>query len=143
VFTKIAVGTDGSETAAKAMETALDLAERYQARLLIFSAYEPDPRPPAREQDEPPEDAQWMLAPHADVDATLAEATKWAADRGLESTAVAREGEPAAVICSLAAEFDTDLLVIGNKGMQRRILGSVPNTILHHAPCSVVLAKTT
>jgi nucleotide-binding universal stress UspA family protein len=36
-----------------------------------------------------------------------------------------------------------DLLVIGNKGMQRRVLGSVPNSVTHGAPCSVLVVKTT
>ena len=35
------------------------------------------------------------------------------------------------------------LLVIGNQGLQRRILGSVPNTVTHKAPCSVYVVKTT
>jgi nucleotide-binding universal stress UspA family protein len=61
----------------------------------------------------------------------------------LESEAVARQGEPAEVICELASEYSVDLLVIGNKGMNRRVLGSVPKSICQHAPCSVVVAKTT
>jgi nucleotide-binding universal stress UspA family protein len=47
------------------------------------------------------------------------------------------------VLCDLAAEHGADLLVIGNKGIHRRILGSVPKTVSQHAPCSVVIAKTT
>jgi nucleotide-binding universal stress UspA family protein len=35
------------------------------------------------------------------------------------------------------------LLVIGNKGMHRRVLASVPNTVTHKAPCSVLVVKTT
>jgi nucleotide-binding universal stress UspA family protein len=27
--------------------------------------------------------------------------------------------------------------------MQRRVLGSVPNTVTHKAPCSVIIVKTT
>jgi nucleotide-binding universal stress UspA family protein len=30
----------------------------------------------------------------------------------------------------------------GNRGMQRRILGSVPNTVSHKAGCSVFVVKT-
>jgi nucleotide-binding universal stress UspA family protein len=33
--------------------------------------------------------------------------------------------------------------VVGNKGMHRKLLGSVPNTVSHHAPCSVLIVKTT
>jgi nucleotide-binding universal stress UspA family protein len=47
------------------------------------------------------------------------------------------------VLCELAAEHDADLLVIGNKGMNRRVFGSVPRAVCQHAPCSVVVVKTT
>jgi nucleotide-binding universal stress UspA family protein len=33
--------------------------------------------------------------------------------------------------------------VVGNRGMERRILGSVPNSVAHKAACTVVLVKTT
>jgi nucleotide-binding universal stress UspA family protein len=35
------------------------------------------------------------------------------------------------------------MIVVGNRGMQRRLLGSVPNTVAHKADCSVVIVKTT
>jgi nucleotide-binding universal stress UspA family protein len=53
------------------------------------------------------------------------------------------EGDPAEVVVRLAADVGADLLVIGNKGMQRRVLGSVPNTVTHKAGCSVLVVKTT
>ena len=43
----------------------------------------------------------------------------------------------------LAASNGADILVIGNKGMQRKVLGSVPNSVSHNAPCSVLIVKTT
>ena len=43
----------------------------------------------------------------------------------------------------LAGECGADVLVIGNKGMKRRVLGSVPNSVTHQAPCSVVGGQTT
>jgi len=33
-------------------------------------------------------------------------------------------------------------VVIGNKGMHRHILGSVPNSVSHKANCSVMIVKT-
>jgi nucleotide-binding universal stress UspA family protein len=47
------------------------------------------------------------------------------------------------VLVELAEHHGADLLVIGNRGMQRRLLGSVPNTITHKARCSVLVVKTT
>jgi nucleotide-binding universal stress UspA family protein len=57
----------------------------------------------------------------------------------------ARFGSPAEVLCELAAHLQADLIIVGNRGMQggRRFLGSVPNTVSHHAPCSVLIADTT
>jgi nucleotide-binding universal stress UspA family protein len=46
----------------------------------------------------------------------------------------------------VAEEVGADLLVVGNKGMtgaKRFLLGSVPNKISHHAPCSVYIVRTT
>ena len=56
----------------------------------------------------------------------------------------ARFGSPAEVLCDLASHLQADLIVVGNKGMQggRRFLGSVPNTVSHHAPCSVLIVDT-
>lgn len=144
MFNTIAVGTDGTETAGKAVDLALDLASRYEARLLIFSAYTPvSDKELARERAAAPPEAQWSIHANEQVDATLARAMKRARERGLDSDTVARRGEPAEVICALAEENDVDLLVIGNKGMNRRMLGSVPRSVCQHAPCSVVVAKTT
>ena len=47
------------------------------------------------------------------------------------------------MLVRLAEECGADLLVIGNKGMKRRVLGSVPNTVAHKADCSVMVVKTT
>jgi nucleotide-binding universal stress UspA family protein len=143
MFRTIAVATDGSETAGKAVDLAVDLAARYESQLLVFTAYEPAPRQERLEDKELPEDADWKPSAHEDVDAIFVDATERAGTRGIEPQAVAREGEPAQVICDLAEEFKTDLLVIGNKGIDRRVLGSVPNTVVHNAPCTVVLTKTT
>ena len=56
------------------------------------------------------------------------------------------EGDPAEGILSVAEETKADLIVVGNKGMtgaRRFLLGSVPNNISHHAPCSVIIVRTT
>jgi nucleotide-binding universal stress UspA family protein len=143
MFKTIAVGTDGSDTADKAVEVAIDIAERFEARLLVLSVYQPvTPKRLEAEREEAPEDIQWSINAHEYVDEMLADVARRATERGLDAMTVAREGEPAATICALAEEREADLLVIGNKGMQRRVFGSVPKWISQHAPCSVVIAKT-
>ncbi len=61
-------------------------------------------------------------------------------------TPYAREGDPADAILNVAEEANADLIVVGNKGMtgaRRFLLGSVPNKVSHHAPCSVIIVRTT
>jgi len=144
MFKTIAVGTDGTETADKAVAVALDIAERYAARLVILSVYTPvSVKQLEQERAQLPEEMQWSIHAAQHVDAILEQALERARARGLECEAVARHGEPADVICELAAEHDVDLLVIGNRGMNRRVFGSVPRSVGQRAPCSVVVAKTT
>ena len=140
----VAVGTDGSETAAKAVEFALDLASRYEAKIVFLSAYKPVSEDRLkRESRDAPEDVQWQINPAEDVEPALREAEEAAQERGLKSTSEAKEGEASKVLVELASKHGADLLVIGNKGMSRKVLGSVPNTVSHKADCSVVIVKTT
>ena len=71
-----------------------------------------------------------------------ARANMLAKERGLKYASEARSGDPADVLCEIAEDQGADVLVVGNKGMRRRILGSVPNSVSHKAPCSVVIVKT-
>jgi nucleotide-binding universal stress UspA family protein len=144
MISTVAVGTDGSETAAIAVDFAIDLAKRYDARLVIISSYRPVSESRLRrEQRDAPDEIQWSLNPTEDVDAILAEVAEKAEEAGLKHTTVASEGEPADVLVSQAEAQGADALVIGNKGMQRRILGSVPNTVAHKANLTVIIVKTT
>jgi len=140
----VAVGTDGSGTADKAVEFAIDLAARYEAKVVFISAYVPAAESRLkREAREAPDDLQWTANPAADIDATLRDCEERAEQRGLRWASEAREGDPAKTLVDLAASNDADILVIGNKGMQRKVLGSVPNSVSHNAPCSVLIVKTT
>ena len=139
----IAVGTDGTDTAQKAVDFAMDMAERYGARLVIASAYKPVSEDRLRkEQKEAPQEIQWSINPSEEVDATLRAVEETAKERGLAYASEARNGDPADVLCAIAADHEADVLVVGNKGMERRILGSVPNSVSHKAPCSVLIVKT-
>ena len=140
----ITVGTDGSDTASKAVEFALDVAEKFGAKVVVASSYRPVGEDRLRqEQREAPQDIQWSINPTEDVDKALRSVEEMARKRGLEVTSEARQGDPAEVLCDIAEQHGADLLVVGNKGMHRRVLGSVPNSVSHNAPCSVVIVKTT
>jgi nucleotide-binding universal stress UspA family protein len=140
----VAVGTDGSGTADKAVEFAIDMAARYEARIVFISAYNPVSESRLkREGREAPDDLQWMINPAEDVEATLRDCEERAEQHGLRWASEARQGDPAKILVELAESNGADVLVIGNKGMQRRVLGSVPNSVSHTAPCSVLIVKTT
>ena len=147
MFTRIVVGTDGSGTAAEAVRQATELAKISNARLDVVSAYEPIPRQRLQEeQRQAPGDVQYEIGPREDVNATIDSAVGKAKNEGLEVEGHAREGDPADAILDVAEEIKADLIVVGNKGMtgaRRFLLGSVPNKVSHHAPCSVIIIRTT
>jgi nucleotide-binding universal stress UspA family protein len=146
VFASIVVGTDGSETASEAVRQAVELAARLGARLDIVSAYEPVPRSRLhRESRQLSEDVEWVVNPREDVDAVLREAAEVAGAAGVRAETYARRGDAADAILDVAEERDADLVVVGNRGMtgaRRFLLGSVPNRVSHHAPCSVLIIRT-
>jgi nucleotide-binding universal stress UspA family protein len=148
VFGSILVGTDGSETAQTAVRRAVELAACLNARLQIVSAYEPVADRRVRGgQVAAPEDVQWMINPHEDAVALLEQAQAEAREAGVaEVETFARQGDAADAILDVAEERHCDLVVVGNKGMtgaKRFLLGSVPNKVSHHAPCSVLIVRTT
>jgi nucleotide-binding universal stress UspA family protein len=148
VFKHIVVGTDGSPTALHAVTEAAELARATGARLNIVCAYEPVPESRLREEArEAPDDVRWMINPHEDADVALREAADRATEFGVtDIDQHARQGEPAGVLLDVAEEIGADLIVVGNKGMtgaRRFLLGSVPNQVSHHAPCSVLIVRTT
>ncbi len=147
MFRAIVVGTDGSETARTAVNEAVSLAASVGAKLHIVSAYEPVASDRLRvERNEVPADLQWMVNPREDVDAALQVAADAAEAAGVSEVAIhARQGDPADAILDVAEEQGADLVVVGNKGMtgaKRFLLGSVPNKVSHHAPCSVLIVRT-
>jgi nucleotide-binding universal stress UspA family protein len=141
------VGTDGSDTATEAVRQAIDLAKSIGARVQLVSAYEPVSGQRIRaEQQQAPDDVQWSINPREDVDATLDTAAEMAEAAGVEVERFARQGDPADAILDVAEETKADLIIVGNKGMtgaRRFLLGSVPNKVSHHAPCSVLIIRTT
>jgi nucleotide-binding universal stress UspA family protein len=143
MYATVAVGTDGSETADRAVAAAIDLAAICDAKIVFISSYKPiDDVRLRREQRDAPPQHHWRINPTEDVDAILREAEVRAQDRGLTWASEAEEGDPAEVIVSLAAKHGADVIVVGNQGMQRRVLGSVPNSVSHNAECTVLIVKT-
>jgi nucleotide-binding universal stress UspA family protein len=142
MFRSIVVGTDGSDTAEIALRRAIDLARLTGATLHVVSAYEPSPARVGGNQPVP-EAAEWSVGSDFKVDAVLQRARESA--RELEIEVHAPKGDAADSLIQTAKEQDADLIVMGSRGMRgaRRVLGSVPNKVSHHAPCDVLIVQTT
>lgn len=146
MFTRIVVGTDGSETAAEAVRQAVELAKLSGAELSVVSAFAPvSRRRIEQEQQDAPADIQYEIGPREDVNRILDSAAAVAKQDGVEVQVHPVEGNPADAILTVAEEVKADLIVVGNRGMtgaRRFLLGSVPNNVSHNAPCSVIIVRT-
>jgi len=147
LFNRIVVGTDGSESAAEAVRQAVELAGLTGARLDVVSAYEPVPnRRVESEVAQAPGDVAHEFGPREEATFALDSAVGAATAAGVEVTPHAMDGDPADAILDVAEKVGADLIMVGNKGMtgaRRFLLGSVPNKVSHHSPCSVIIARTT
>ncbi len=147
MFGSIVVGTDGSGTATQAVREAVDMAKATGATLELVSAYAPVSESRlAAERRQAPEDVQWAINPKQEVELSLSDAAELAREAGVTVNTHARQGDPADAILDVAEELNAGLVIVGNKGMtgaKRFLLGSVPDKISHHAPCSVLIVRTT
>lgn len=146
MYRSIVVGTDGSVGAAHAVATAAELASYSGATLHVAtvggaatSAMLGDPLAGAAAMSVGAEETRDELA------AIVEKAAAPAVAQGITVATHALVGSAAQALCDLAERVAADLLVVGNRGMQggRRFLGSVPNSVSHHAPCSVLIVDTT
>lgn len=141
MYERIVVGSDGSDRSSEAVEHAAQLARLCGAKLhLVQGCGSPiivsslhgevagfDPK----------------LVVDASVDALTPYCDQLRAS-GLEvELHVLPEGGADALL-DVAARVDADLIVVGSRGMTgvRRVLGSIPNTVAHHAPCAVLIVQT-
>ena len=138
MFQKVVVGADASDTAAEAVRQAIELVKLSGGELHIVSAYRPQHLSTAGQEEQ-------SLATGDLAESVLADHVSRARAAGVTAQRHARAGAAAEAICDLAEEIGADLIIVGNKGMTgvRRVLGSVPNSVAHHAPCSVLIAQTT
>jgi nucleotide-binding universal stress UspA family protein len=140
MFATVLVGADNSATALRAVGAAIDLAKIHGSTLHIVTAYKPESVRPVQL---PPEFEYSANVHPADI--LLNELAALAKRSGIDAEFHAATGEPAEAIVRVATRVGADLIVVGNKGMRgaRRVLGSVPNSIAHQAPCSVLIVDTT
>ena len=131
----IVVGTDGTETAERAVDRAGAIARAFGAIVHVVSCYSDDRTPlvgAGRQGDRP----------HAEQQVDRAQ--ERLAKQGVESKAHVSNQEPGRELVAIADEERAQMIVVGNRGMTgaRRVLGSVPNYVSHHAHCDVVIVRT-
>ncbi len=144
MFKVIVVGTDGSERAAVAVEQAFTLAKLSGAKvhgvhvlrpILTAATAQLDAGAVAITNEDRKEDARRIRTEF------LAEAER----HGVPAEMETYDGEPADALIKAAEAVEADLLVVGNRGMsgvRRFVLGSVPNKVSHHSPCSLLIVDT-
>ncbi|HLN15394.1 MAG TPA: universal stress protein [Acidimicrobiales bacterium] len=141
MFDTVVVGADESMTAADAVRAAAAIVKMSGGQLHIVTAYKPKP---AADTGSLPEEFRYTTTANP-ADVLLSDLALMVKDEGLEPVVHAATSAPAEALVQVAIEQHADLIVVGNKGMKgaKRVLGSVPNSVAHHAPCSVLIVDTT
>ncbi len=139
MFEIVVVGADDSSTAREAVRVAADIAKLSRAKFHIVTAYDPG----SIRVEDLPDEFRYAASTHP-ADVLLETLSSIAKERGLEPIVHAATGEPADAVIRVAEREQADLIVVGNKGMKgvRRVLGSIPNSVAHGAPCSVFIVDT-
>lgn len=147
MFETLLVPTDGSVHAAKAVDTAIELAEKYGSELLFLSVYRHYSRLESthslvrtRELPESPDESLGALAKE-----TAQSAAAYARDKGIKrAKAYAKRGQPARTIVEFAKEKDVDAIVMGRRGLGDiggLLLGSVSHKVCSLADCTCITVK--
>ena len=139
MFETVVVGANDSSTARRAVEAAAGVCAQFQGQLHVVSAY----RGTRVALNQLPSEYAAMGS-LSDAEALLQEFTFIAQRHGVTATAHGVEGDAVQAILQTARNVGAALIVVGNQGMRgaRRVLGSVPNSIAHEAPCSVLIVDT-
>ena len=147
MYAHIVVGTDGSPTATEAVRHAARLANATGATLHIVHVFHPIPTAAMMGMD----GGAALVAAGGGDDAErhaqqiLEAAIKTAQGQGAKAEGLLAIDDPASALLDTAERVGADLLVVGNKGMsgvKRFVLGSVPNKVSHHCPCSLLIVNT-
>jgi ubiquinone biosynthesis protein len=122
---RILVGTDQSATATRAVRWAAEMAERYDAELLVTQTVR---------------EGMDTASTRRDLEAYVADVV------GPTARLIVRQGaDPAKQMVEIAEEENVDVLVVGSVGMSGRkefLLENIPNRVSHLARCTVVVVRT-
>jgi nucleotide-binding universal stress UspA family protein len=150
MYNAIVVGTDGSDTADVAVERAVELAQLTGATLHIVHAYQALSKSHVGGTSASGGPRINIASVNAEIaavaDEVCASAAAAATRADVKFETHALPGDPADALITAAGNVNADLVVVGNRGMsgkRRHVLGSVPNKVSHHCPCSLLIVDTT
>ena len=161
MITKILVGVDGSKNSEKALDNALDLAEKFSASILILNVFQPPPELgyQANMVTQFPATGipQDIIGNQLNLSGFIKDLRKVhedilsnAAERAiklkpmLKITTELTEGNTPSQIIATAAEGGFDLIVLGHMGdseIKEFLLGSTSERVVHQARCAVLIVK--
>jgi nucleotide-binding universal stress UspA family protein/GNAT superfamily N-acetyltransferase len=122
----IVVGTDGSDHASMAIDTAASLAATSGAAVEVVGAH------------------RFLPPDQTGVSAAVRDAAGTLRDRGLQVHEHVRRGDPALVLTDLADELAARLIVVGagDRGkVARRLMGSTADFVAERSPCDVLIVR--
>jgi nucleotide-binding universal stress UspA family protein len=140
MFTTVVVGTNWSDTAEVAFVKALELVRASGGRLHVVTA-NPQSPPPASGRAAGASGSR-SLGPGFQADVVLERTLDRLGANDVDVRQHTLTAEPGEAILAVADQVGADLIVVGNQGMHRRVLGSIPNTVSHRASCDVLIVQT-
>lgn len=146
-YSEVIVGTDGSETAERAVRAAAMVASELDVPLIVATSWYrdmPDEPVPSELAEYPSETPGGMEAGWAEQ--TVSDGAAIARTSGVPEVRTSTpQGAPADALIQLAGDHPGALLVVGTVGLgsrTERFLGNVPHQVTHHSPTDVLLVRT-
>ncbi|MBV0924401.1 universal stress protein [Halomicroarcula limicola] len=141
MFETVVIATDGSGSAQRAVEAALDLAAHFDAT--VHALYVVDSGEVESTPEEVREELERALATTGGRALSFVRETA-AAEADDDVVTAVREGDPADEICRYADEHDADVVATGTRGRHGDhgfLLGSVAEEIVRHAEMPVLTVR--
>jgi len=137
MFDSLVIATDGSASVQRAVDVALDFAERFDAD--VYALFVVD----EGQIESSPENVREELRAGLEDDGENAVAAVATRAESSVTTAV-REGRPAATIADYAREVDADVVATGTRGRHgenRYLIGGVAESVVRRCPVPVLTVR--
>lgn len=137
----ILVAVDGSESAQRAAEKALELAKALSAKVTVVTVSAPA-LAPLRIRGLGPHYDELLELQRKQAEEIAEKYKELFEKENLEVSLIAKQGDPAAEIIQVAGSGDYYMLVVGNRGLtgiKRAVIGSVANYVIQGCKIPVLV----